>query len=373
MTGLIATLAQAQTPAPVIRSVPIEHREHLATFDDAMRRRRAGNLAKVRVIHFGDSNVAAGYWPERLRSRLQAELGNGGPGFLVPMPFGGRPAGLPHLEGGQRFSPRRHGMGSRYGPSDGLWGLAGVAVEGRSRSAQLTLVLPDGPARKIEVHALGWRPGGDFEIVVDDEEPVLVQTGRRRPQPIRHRRVLSAGAHRITVRVRTARPVRIFGVSVEHDDGLVYDGLGINGARQNAVLQWSPVWDQHLRFRDPHLIMLGYGGNEILDPHLPPERYEGQLDASLRRIRRAAPEASCLLISPVAMCGRENVAEFIEVQRRLAPAHGCAFWDASAVSGGPDSLCPWVRHGLVSPDRLHLSETGYQILGDKLADALLTR
>ena len=353
--------------------VSVERPEELDRFVRALRSLERGERRRVRIAHYGDSNVAAGVWTAATRAHLQRVYGDGGPGFLTVGTFGTYPWSTPRLATAG-FNGRRYSFQNRFGPLDGLWGLAGVAGEGAGTQARIRIQVEDHPrARTLEVHALGWPRGGSFVVMVDGRPVSDASTASPSLAVVRRQIPLSAGAHQIIIRVTSWRPVRILGAVIEDDQaGVVYDTLGINGQRMGTMREWnSELWAQHLASREPDLVVLGYGGNEALDVDLSLDRYREQLERSLSRVREVAPNSSCLMVTPIAMCNRPRNQQVNAIQREVAPRYGCALWDASRVSGGPDSLCGWIRAGLVSRDRLHLNEEGYRRIGDALGTALL--
>ena len=371
----VAAASSAQQREVEVRDVPIERPERLAEFHDALRALRAGRRRRVRVMHWGDSNVAADLATSVTRRVLQAAYGDGGPGYLVHARFGSRREGPTVLRPGEGWQPRRYGFARDFGPVDGLWGLAGVAVE--ARRASMDIELPPSPhGTTVEVHALA-RPGsGLVELRAGRETRAIVPTEGARGALVREVVSLAPTERRATVRVRGGRPVRLLGVIVERTQpGVVYDVFGINGHRVSAQLEWNTeLLRAQLHTRAPDLVVLSYGGNEALDRSLSMTRYEEQLTRAVDRIRGLTPHASCLLTSPIAMCPleRRNV-EVTRIQREVAERAGCAFFHTAEVSGGHGSLCGWIRAGggLVSRDGLHLGRRGYAIVGEKLTAALL--
>ena len=167
----------------------------------------------------------------------------------------------------------------------------------------------------------------------------------------------------------------MLGVVVEATRGVVYDVLGINGHRASAINHWdTALWRAQLAQREPDLVVLSYGGNEALDPHLSMRVYEAQTRRAVATVRGLAAEASCLIVGPVASVERyaPRMRAVAEIQRRIAAELACGFWDASQTSGGPGTLRRWIRHpGMVGGDRLHLGPQGYTLVGREFVEALL--
>lgn len=362
---------------PVLPAVAIEYPNALATFVHALARLEQDPARRVRVLHFGDSNVAADLWTQVARETLQQRFGEGGSGYLVPPGHGSWHRGEVRMRTTGVWQSRRRGFARDFGPNDGLWGLAGVAVEPTGPGARLSVEVPAaGAARVLEVHMLGRPQPGAIEVQVDDDPPVVVDLQQERPGLVMRRFRLSSAGHRVRLRHVGGRP-RLLGVVVERESGVVYDVLGINGHRINAMLGWDEgLLRAQLAHRRPDLVVLSYGGNEALDPNLPIVAYEAQLRQAVARIRGLTAGASCLLVGPLATY-REHaprMSAVTNVQRRVAPQLGCAFWDSSRLSGGHGSLRNWARYpGMVSGDHLHLGRRGYGLVGRAFVDALLAQ
>lgn len=369
--GAAAPLRQAPVGVPV----RIEHPELLAAFHASLRALGRDPSRRVRVLHYGDSNVAGDMWTDVARRELSRRFGSGGSGYLLPRGHGSWHRGLVSVRAEGLWRARRRGFGRDFGPADGLWGLAGVSVEPQAGAGLVIDVPSAAEPRVLELHLLGRRsPGGAVSVTIDDGPPERVDTRREDGALILRRWILDARAHRVRMRHAGGRP-RVLGVVVERTSGVIYDVLGINGHRASAILHWNqPLLEAQLAERPPNLVVLSYGGNEALDPGLPLAAYEAQMRAAVARMRSLTPGASCLLIGPLATYPEHasRMAAVTDIQRRAAPELGCAFWDASGVSGGHGRLRRWARHpDMVSGDHLHLGPRGYATVGQAFVTSLL--
>ncbi len=367
--------AVAQHPVtPVVRPVPIEGAPALAHFHEALRALERGQGRQVRVLHYGDSNVAADLWTQVARDTLQRRFGDGGSGYLLPPGHGSWNRGPVRVSQAPGWATRRRGFARDFGPSDGRWGLAGVAIE------------PVGPTRPIRVHVPAGPAGRVFQLHLTEgprgaEGAVQLTVGEASPRLIRASRTavvdatqLAPGEQTLSIRRVSGRP-RLLGVSVEHPRGVVYDVLGINGHRASAILHWDlELLRAQLAARPADLLVLSYGGNEALDPQLSMATYEAQTTEAVRRMRALTPGASCLLVGPLATYPRhaERMRQVTRIQRQIAARAGCGFWDSAATSGGPGTLPAWARfEGMVGRDHLHLGRAGYTRVGEVFVAALL--
>lgn len=358
----------------------------LDQFHAALRRAQAGE-GQARIVFYGASHVAADLFTGYIRRELQSRFGDAGHGFVLPV----HPWRSYRHRDVQVESDTDQWQTLRITVSDSeveKVGLAGVAVEskragayGRVRTAE------EGDfgrtASFFELYYLKQRGGGSFNVSIDGRFARKISTRSNKVRPGYATFRVPDGPHRFDIKVRTRAPVRIFGVSVERErPGVIVDTLGINGARARYQLLWDDeLYREHLRRRDPNLVVLAYGTNEAGDT-TPIEEYEAELREALTRVREVVPEASCLLVGPSdrpmkieenVFEGRPRTADIIRVQHRVAVEMGCGFFDLVAFQGGPMSTVQWAANdpAYASNDHIHYTRTGYLRLGEVLLDALL--
>jgi lysophospholipase L1-like esterase len=263
---------------------------------------------------------------------------------------------------------------------DGLYGLAGIGVETRQHGARAWTDITARTAR-TEVAYLEQPNGGSFDVFVDGARVVRVATrGDRTSSAFRTFDVSETAAHQLEVRATGDGDVRVFGVSLDRaQPGVVFDALGINGARVTTCLQWNEEhWAEQLKHRAPALVVLAYGTNESTDESTPPQTYERQLVDLLGRVARAVPSSSCLLMGPPdravsssdgSWMTSPKLLEVIASQRRVADAAGCAFYNQLEAMGGEGTVAGWASENppRAQKDRVHLTREGYAQLGSSFA------
>jgi lysophospholipase L1-like esterase len=335
----------------------------------------------VRVLWFGDSHTAADFLPNAVREPLQAKFGNGGPGFVYLGLKVYRHAGLAaSREGRFRMGPRAPSFWERQ--DDGVFGLGGMRMSPQTPESSATIALSSGAVVGGARWEISYRlkaPRSGFKVRVGTETHTVTQESSPPGPSGISRFSFETGEEATVVLAAASGEPELFGATIDSvEAGVVVDTLGINGARIGTPVAWDEsAWVEEVRWRRPSLVVLAYGTNEVGDA-LAPERYAGDYDELVARIRTAAPEADCLIIGPTDRAEPDwtthpRVLEVESVERASAARLGCAFQSAFELMGGPGSLKQWSERSppLASSDRVHLTAAGYRELGGAIARALL--
>ncbi len=385
--------AEAVATAPLAHG-PLDDTAALRRFFDALARLDDGTAQDdVRIVQFGDSHTAADMMTGTARHALQARFGDGGRGFVEigrPYRFYGQD-GLRSPGMTRDFHSERGKLEHGKFVGDGCYGLGGVCLVTNHRDARAWAELAT-PASKIEVDYWEQPGGGSFDLLVDGASVLTVKTRGGEPRSAFQSVVVPDGPHKVEVRARGDGEVRVFGVTLDRDQkGVVYDALGLNGARAATTLQWSEThMTEQLRHQAPDLVVLAYGTNESADDQ-PIDAVSRELVAALGRVERAVPMAACLLLGPPDRAVRtpsdnpyaadagtfwatsSRIEQIVAAEHKIADAAGCAFYDQMAAMGGPGTIAAWAEMDppRAQHDRTHLTREGYAMLGNAFAADLL--
>jgi lysophospholipase L1-like esterase len=399
-----------RAPAPVPPSTAplaalLEGGERLTPFFGALARIEdtpcpAGDSCEaqiVRVLHFGDSHTSADFWTGRVRSRLQARFGDGGPGQLLPA----RPwRGFPHDGVRMRFDRHWPATSLRDKAGDGLVGLSGaallippgealcvvgcfrafdVATLGRGVAPTLSLAQPGSEAALSSASSVGAAPGAT---------PLPAFAPRQDTRTLARGDVVRTSAGGLNgdggpleLCVRLPAGERLLGIDLRAErSGLIYDELGLSGAEITDIERWDSELRQLLLGQaQANLVVLAYGANDAGRGDLELVGFRERAVAVLERLR-AESGAPVLVIGPPDRSARRRRSARViahgapiveEALRQAAASAGCAYWDTGAAMGGKGAIARWRRAGLARRDLVHLTGPGYQRLGDLLAESLL--
>jgi len=393
MLPLMATLllagmsmpARAEVSAPG-GAVAVEHPQVLRRWFTALRKAATGQ-GVARALHYGDSTIASDGLARTVRARLVARFGDAGPGYVSAgfTPTWNERSDVASTRGGD-WSYRT----LLFGGAQGRYGLGGIVGLVRSgASVRLHAVGADGQPvaqRHLELWYQAGQGYGALQVAIDGaqrprEEAAADHTQARRsvwdaPTPFTEVRLTATGG-----------TVPLYGVVLETGaPGATWESLGVTGVGSKSFTTWAgPELAEELALRDPDLLVVQLGGNEAGFPVLTVgdgAGYRPIFGDALRLLRQGAPDAACLVLSPLdqgerdadtgVARSRRGMPNLVAQQRAEALDQGCAFWSSWQAMGGEGASVSWAsRRGLSAGDLVHLSPGGLAILGDRLADALL--
>jgi len=339
---------------------------------------KQGKLGRaVRVSWYGDSVIATDAIPGRLRSLLQSELGDGGPGFVYVVP--------PHRFCGHEAITRSSGGGwishaiSTTQIADGLYGVGGSTSE--TDDGRATIKLVAGTASHVELYYLAQPRGGTATITADGKPVATVETKNADKQAGYAAASVDGGAKKFEI--TTAGRVRLFGIDLENPSGAVVDNFGVVSVNVKSFDANNPAhFEAELAHRSADLVMIMIGANEAewLRPTDKDTRdYAAHYAKLLTEVRKARPDAACLVVSPTDQAeakdgdyaSRPVMPVLVAAQRDAARTQGCAFYSTYAWMGGKGSAAKWFRKGLVGSDFQHLSRNGANKLSDAVYGVLM--
>jgi lysophospholipase L1-like esterase len=387
-------------PAPGRPMVAIDPQEHagievelvdptgrgMAPFYEALyRTARGGAGALTRVGHWGDSSIATDLITHTVRRKLQLRFGDAGHGFILLSK-----GYLPYRHRDIDHSASRNWMLreiTRNHDPTGQYGYGGIQFRGRpgawARFATSDDTPVGGSVSRFGIYYQKHRRGGIIRYRVDRGDWHEIAT--RQSETTHHVTQVPVvdGAHELEVRFGGGGQPRIYGVTLERDHaGVVYDSLGLVGARANRLLYFDEAHiEEQIRQRGLNLVVLGFGGNEASD-RIQREAYERNMLRIIERMRAGREDLGCLVFAPLDQAklnnrGRvvtmETVPRIVAAQRAAAAASGCAFYDTFAAMGGEGSMRRWYRSRprLALGDFRHATPAGYEVIGNMFYKALM--
>jgi lysophospholipase L1-like esterase len=241
----------------------------------------------------------------------------------------------------------------------------------------------DASQTNAEVQYFTEPNGGTFTVIADATPLATISTDGDANVPTYRSLPLPAGTKQLEIAV-TAGEVKFLGIDLRKgNSGVLYDSLGLNGAFTTVISRtFAPgQWSQELKHAAPSLVILNYGTNESGFGTFVDKQYEGELRASIQKVRAALPGVSILIMSPMDRAQRTgidsvqtlpSIPKIVAIQKRVAEEQHCAFFDTFDAMGGAGTMARWydAKPRLVSADFIHPFPQGALLVGQLLVNHL---
>lgn len=356
--------------------------DNINMFDDLFAALDKGGETRVKILHFGDSQIEEDRISSMLRSELQSKFGGQGVGIMPAIQT------IPTLSIGQStdHEMKRHMV---YGPvelrdSNNHYGIMGqkahldttvqirfyprpkISQNNPSRYFTQIQVWLGNVSGKLSVHCNGTTLYADTT-----QEGMQALTFQLPDSTIRTSLTLQGCGD-------------IYGVSLGSPIGVSVDNIPMRGCSGTIFTQMnSQEIQQYCRANNVRLIILQYGGNSV--PYLKKatgiSNYAQQLERQIKYLKRLVPNAEILFIGPSDMATKvksemqtyPHLPMVVDSIKHAALRAGAAYWDLYMVMGGKNSMVNWVNSQppLAASDYVHFSRLGADKIGDMLCKSIL--
>ena len=350
-----------RTPAPIPHIAvdsTTDSRVFLEKFYAAL---EEAGTKKVRVLHYGDSQIEEDRMTQQIREALQDKYGGSGAGLMPLAQTIPSRTVKQELRMNDRFTlpangPKRYLV---YGPkrdqrADGLYGVMGqVAVMNDSLvrgSEDVTAICTPLDGRKRYTR---WQVLADSSVHYTIAGDTVRLEGRG----------------------------MVYGLSQESETGVIVDNIPMRGC---LGLVFTKMDAEQLRSfyerENVKLIIMQFGGNAI-----PSNRNPGTISGIVKGLREqvrylqaCAPEASILFIGPSDMLTQEEgewitypmVPYMDRLLRKMALEENIAYFSLYRWMGGAGSMLRWQEIGLAGSDGVHFTRSGARKAGRAVAQWL---
>ena len=175
------------------------------------------------------------------------------------------------------------------------------------------------------------------------------------------------------------------GVLLENNmPGISVHGVGVNGASVPSYLRCDD-FERDLELIRPDLIIFGIGINDASENSFEKQAFKKNYDKLIQIIKRVNPDCALLFMTNNDSYKRAkgkkkkryevNTNGLIveEAFMEMGKTYNAAVWDQFDIMGGLKSMQDWENAGLAKKDKVHFTKEGYQLLGDLLYNALITK
>lgn len=343
---------------------------------------------KVRVMHYGDSQIEADRITSYLRKEWQKKWGGEGPGLVPPVEV------VPSANIKQSASAEWH-RHTIYGRKDTTvthtrFGALGTFASYDSSSAALFFE----PSRlgysntrrfksaKVFLGAFG--EGGTVQLFQNEtliaEKNLCDSCGFSTFET-----TISGEVSEIKLGFEGG-PLECYGVAFDGNSGVQVDNIPMRGSSGTIFKKMDrALFKQCIAQLNPQLLLLQYGGNSVpyVKDSLQAKNYGQWLKAQIVYLQQVMPNAAIVLIGPSDMAHKNGdqfeTYAFLEPVRdalkEAAFATGCGFWDIYEAMGGHNSMQAWVdaEPPLAGTDYVHFTPKGAKKIAELFNKAVMDR
>lgn len=333
---------------------------------------------KLRIIHIGGSHIQADIYTHLLRKRMQtSQLGlNGGRGFLYPYR-------IAKTNSPSNYKVRYTGIwesckNTQSNPFCNL-GLGGYASVTKSENASVKIYLNTDSTISYTYNRLKvfHEPTiYNLKVITADSAYSPVSYNELGYSDFVFDSEMDSMLLQISLPADTTGSFVLQGFSFDNDNpGVVYNAIGVNGARLDSYLKCE-LYADHMKALEPDLVIFSIGTNDAYTRHFNETKYRTDYIELINRTREAIPGVSILLTVPndsylYRKYVNKNTAKMEKIIYELAKEYHCAVWDFYKIMGGFNSAQIWYNYKLMKYDRVHFNRQGYLLKGDLLFSAFL--
>ncbi|PTN08804.1 GDSL-type esterase/lipase family protein [Mangrovibacterium marinum] len=343
----------------------------------------SSNKEQVRIIYYGDSQIEGDQITSALRQKLQQHYGGHGPGLIAGAPY---------------YNPAHQLIMTT---SDN-WKMIPIKAMGqRNKSVLFQNSLALAPQQHdcwFRINRLKFlNPQSDYQQVrlfyyANDSVRISCSNAAR---PVFEKQSAPTLAtsnieldfdqtpKELTIQFTAKDSLWIAGLSLDSPWGVFVDNIALRGQAfppfsKGNKAELKAMMDQ----LTPDLFILQFGVNVVPYFTATNRSFGRHLSDQVQIIRELCPHTPIIIVGVSDMAKRENgefrsyanIAQIKQVQRAVAQANQCLFWDLEAFMGGSGSMIRWVNSEppLGRKDYIHFSQRGGEKIGNEIARLLIS-
>lgn len=342
-----------------------------------------GNL---RVLHIGGSHVQAGTLTRRLRNDLLS---------LRPALDGGRglvfPFSAAHTNNPSSFTVSYEGSWkvtkNVQREPDHRLGLTGISLSASEDKPSVTVTTVARDPKPVdqaftfnEVRVLGYSSVGErVPVVVLPKGDTLAGCHQADSS---WSFALPCLTDSVKVATKGKGEFTLTGIFLDNPfPGISVTGVGVNGASLGSYTK-CPDLVRDLGMVAPDLVIFAVGINDATATNFSEDEFVSRYKALVSQVRSVNPDCALLFVSNNDSFRRSRRKGYYVntngqlVERaflRLGKECDAGVWDLFDIMGGLGSMKKWEEAGLAKRDKIHFTETGYELVGDLMFNALMDK
>ncbi len=339
---------------------------------------------KVRIMHYGDSQIEADRITSRLRERLQKEFGGYGAGAFSVIPATRK------LAVKTEYSlnwERKTGFGPyidksvKHNNYGALFAFSKYLTDSAQNHAKIDIFKP----KKAYLHSRYFQQLHIFytcydtsQLTVLTNDSIIYTDTLEITDKIKKLSFnLGSTPDHLALHFIGQKSPLIYGLSTEGVNGVVIDNIPLRGASgtEFSKLDLNGLKNMH-KLLNPSLFILEFGGNAIpfMKTKESCDRYGNWFKKQIKKLQKINPDAQFIIIGPGDMSTKEKT-ELItypllinvrDALRNAALETNSCFWDMYLNMGGENSIQEWAKKdpSLAAKDYIHFTNLGARKIAD---------
>lgn len=354
-----------------------------------------GQQKRIRILHYGDSQIEGDRISSYLRNQLQKKFGGAGIGmFPVVLPNNTNIALKHSLTGNWvRFTPRdldeanfRH---QRFGTLMSFSRFSPHYSNYQDEVYQASINISDSP--------FSFKRNNQFTkcrlFFGYNEKPFIAKINYQGqamdadmiPPTDTLKEIawsVPPGLDELTITFQGNHSPDIYGMALDNDQGVALDNIPLRGSSGTAFNKYDTTFLKTMMTQlEVKLIILHFGVNLVPLIREDYTFYENKFYRQLKMLRSLNQEVSIVVMGISDMSKKEegsyrswpNIEKIREAQKNAAFRAGCAFWDTYEAMGGKNSMPSWVFSDppLARKDFTHFTYKGSVVIAKMFYKALM--
>lgn len=353
---------------------------------------------RVRILHYGDSQIEGDRITGYLRNRFQRQFGGSGPGLMPAIPGHAESASIIHS------ASKNWQSHSVYYKKDTIlphrkFGVLGSF--GRFTTYKSDSINQDSSIKKASIEfnrsGMAYASVNKFtqcQLFYGQCKESLIVKGYVNDSLLWFEELDTCGGTQkmkwdfafspkdFKIEFEGTKSPDIYGIALDAANGVAVDNLPFRGSSgtEFTKLDYKQFKQMANQFHTG-LIILEFGVNVVPHQIKSYNFYERALTRQLKYLQYVFPKSSILVVGLSDMSQHKgnyyetypNVEKINQAQRNAAKNANCAFWDLYTAMGGKNSMPSWVfaEPALARKDFTHFNRKGGHIVAQMLYNALM--
>jgi hypothetical protein len=338
-----------------------------------LRKHRNDSIKTVSVVHLGDSHIQADFFTGTTRKLINHYFGNPGRGLIAPNK-------LMKSNNGRHYkitSANQWKHSFVVKPNEIPIGITGMGLQAKDSTADVNILTVD------EAFPGEW----DFNKVtaysnLETTDICLSQSNVIETDVINQFAksfLMDSLTNNVDINLKSIESDIFFsGCNLSNGrKGVFYHSIGINGARFSNFNQCGEGFCNQLALLEPELVIISMGTNEAMSKAIDEAQLYSDIADLVFFIRHSSPNATVMLTTPAETYTRNRrgpnhqAVKVRDVIVNFAEKNGYPYWDLYSITGGKGSSLEWAKKGLLTRDKIHLTQHGYEYQGELLFEAIM--